>query len=124
MALAAAAVLAMAAPASAGEDLVSYLTKGKLKVKREVKYRFVCSADCQVTVTSKLAIKGPDIAPLTNTGQFAAGSPVVALVEMNKPLRSSIKDHIGASKLRTEVSATNIATGETDTDRRAFRFKK
>ena len=124
MAAMAAAVLAMAAPASAGEDLVSYLTKGKLKVAKKVRYRFVCSADCQVTATSSVLLKGPDVPPVVNTGAFSAGESVAAELTMNKALRNSIKDHIGASKLRTEVKATNTATGETDKDTRTFKFKK
>ena len=111
-------------PVSADEDLVSYLTKGKRKVAKKVRYQFVCSADCQVTVSSKIKLKGPDVPPLVDTAQFAAGVPIAHSLTLNKSLREAITDHIGASKLVSEVRATNTATGESDTDRRTFSFKK
>ena len=120
----AATVLAMAAPASAGEELLTYLSKGKIKVAKKVRYEFVCAADCQVTATSTVLLKGPNVAPVISTGQFAAGEPVAAELTMNKSLRNSIKEHVGAAKLRTQVRATNTVTGETDKDSRTFRFKK
>ena len=130
--LTAAAVLAFAAPAGASEpqagtsaeDLVRYLTKGKLRPKKRIIYRFVCAVDCQVTVTSKLQVKGPDPPALINTGAFAAGEVIAASVEPNKPLRNAMKADIGAVRLKTTVRATDIGTGESDTDKRTYRFKK
>ncbi len=119
-----AGLLATAAPVSANEDLVSYLTEGKRKVAKKVRYQFVCSADCQVTVSSTIKLKGPDVPPLVDTAQFQAGVPIAHSLTLNKSLREAITDHIGASKLVSEVRATNTATGESDTDRRTFRFKK
>lgn len=120
----AAASLALAAPASAGEDLVSYLTKGKLKPSKRIAYQVVCSANCQLTVTSTLRVKGPDPAPVSGTDVFDAGEIAEGFVRPNKPLRKTIRDSIGATRLHTEVSATNLATGETDTDKRTYKFKK
>ena len=132
MAVLAATVLATAAPAGAGspsasaaaEDLVSYLTKGKLKPSKRIAYRVVCNADCQITATSTLVLPGPNLGPVSVTGAFAAGQIAEAFLKPNKPARAAIKANIGSSKLRTKVTATNTATGETDTDSRTFKFKR
>ena len=119
-----AALLAMAAPASAGEDLLSYLTKGKLKPSKRIAFQVVCNADCQLTATSTLVLKGPNLPPVSVTNVFPAGLIAEAFLKPNKPARQAIKDDIGAAKLKTSVTATNTATGETDTDRRTYKFKK
>jgi hypothetical protein len=138
----AAASLALAAPVTAGaptagitpagtvpvagksaETLVAYLTVGKLKPGRRIAYRVVCNADCQLTATSTLVLKGPNLGPISSTGSFPAGVVAEAFLKPNKPARAAIKRNIGASKLRTSVTATAVATGETDTDKRTFRFK-
>jgi hypothetical protein len=117
--------LALAGPASAGEDLVSYQTDGRLKVAKKVKYRFVCSVDCQVTVTSELVTEGSgDVAPLTKTGTFEAGIVVGSSVRLPKSLRKTIRDNLGTSKLRTGIKASSLSDGVTDTDRRTFKFKR
>ena len=119
-----AALLAMAAPASAGEDLLTYLTKGKLKPSKRIAFQVVCNADCQLTATSTLVLKGPNLPPVSVTDVFPAGLIAEAFLKPNKPARQAIKDDIGAAKLKTSVTATNTATGETDTDRRTYKFKK
>jgi hypothetical protein len=130
---AAALMLAFAAPAGAGQDpqaqasaeeLVRYLTKGKLKVKKVIRYRMVCSEDCQVTVRSAVKVKGPDPAPLVSTASFGAGQVFEATVEPNKPLRNAMKAKLGATRLKTSVAAVSTLDGETDTDKRTFKFKK
>ena len=127
----AAAALLWAAPAGAGspqakasgEDLLSYLTKGKLKPGKRIAYRVVCSADCQLTATSTLVLKGPDLGPASDSGAFPAGQIAEAFLKLNGPARSAIKDNIGASKLRTTVTAISTIDGTTDTDSRTFKFK-
>jgi hypothetical protein len=127
----AAAILVTAGPAdagsptatAAGEELVSYLTKGKLKPGKRISYRVVCAAACQLTATSTLVLKGPDLGPVSETGLFPAGQSVEAFLKPNKSARNLIKANLGASKLRTSITATNTATGEIDSDRRSFRFK-
>ena len=142
MAAVAAAGMVLAAPASASapisgitsagsapvagksaETLVAYLTVGKLKPGKRIAYRVVCNADCQLTATSTLVLKGPNLGPVSSTGSFPAGVVAEAFLKPNKPARAAIKDNIGASKLRTSVTATAVATGETDTDNRTFKFK-
>lgn len=126
------AALTVAPVASAGpppakasadvEGLVSYVTEGKLKPGKRITYRFVCSADCQVTASTTLVLKGPNLGPVQDTGMFGGGEVGVAFLRPNGAARDAIKDHVGASKLRTSLFAVD-GTGATDTDTRTFRFK-
>jgi hypothetical protein len=111
-----------ASPAADTEDLVSYVTVGKLKPGKRIAYKFVCSTECQVTATSTLVLKGPNLGPAVDTGMFSSGQIAEAFLKPNKAARAAINAHIGASKLRTSIRASNAA-GATDTDTRAFRFK-
>lgn len=130
----AASLLAFAAPAGAGqgepqaqssaEELVRYLTKGKLRVKKSIRYRMICSEDCQVTVRSAIKIKGPDPAPVVSTGAFAAGETFEVLLKPNKPLRRSMSRNLGSTEIKSTVAAVSTIDGETDTDRRTYRFKR
>lgn len=126
-----AALLVPALPASAepqagaaAEDLVRYLTKGKLKPSKRIAYRFVCSQDCSVTATNTLKLKGGKLGPTSTSGAFEAGVIIEAFVKPNKAARNAIKDDIGVAKLVTSVSASSTLTGETDTDKRTYKFKR
>jgi hypothetical protein len=132
MTAAALAVLAVAAPGSSGqptarasadtETLVGYLPAGKLKVGKRISYRFQCSTDCQVTATSTLLLKGPNLGPAIDTGTFASGEIAEVFLKLNRPARALIKADLGASKLRTFITASNAA-GAVDTDKWTFHFK-
>jgi hypothetical protein len=107
------------------EGLLSYMTTGKLKLGKRIAYRFVCATECQVTATSILVLRGPDVGPIVDTGLFPAGEIIEVFLKPNKSARRAIRRHIGASKLRTSVTAVNPGPyGETDTDTRVFRFKR
>jgi hypothetical protein len=106
------------------EALLSYVTVGKLKLGKRIAYRFVCSAECQVTATSILVLRGPDVGPAVDTGLFPAGEVIEVFLKLNKSARRDIRRHIRASKLRTSVTTTNPATGLTDTDTRVFGFRR
>ena len=108
---------------TAGEELVVYLTKGKLKPSKRISYRAACSVDCQLSVSTTLVLKGPNLGPAKDVGLFAAGQIAEPFLKPNKAARSLIKANIGASKLRTSITATNSLTGEVDRDRRTFKFK-
>jgi len=131
-AIALAATAALLAPAGAGagptasksgEELVRYLTKGKLKPAKRIEYRVVCAADCAITATSTLVLKGPNLGPIASSGQFPAGQIIEVFLKPNKAARAAIKDSGKAAKLKTKVNVTNLATGETDSDARSFGFK-
>lgn len=125
-----AALLVPAVPAvgspqaqSSAEDLVRYLTKGKLKPGKRIPYRFVCSEDCVVTASSTLKVQGGRLGPISSSDQFAAGEIIEAFLKPNKAARNAIKADIGAARLITSVTASSVLTGETDTDKRTFKFK-
>jgi hypothetical protein len=71
---------------ASAEDLVTYLTKGKLKPAKRIPYRFVCSEDCFVTATSTLVLKGPNLGPVASSGQFPAGQVIEVFLKPNKDL--------------------------------------
>jgi hypothetical protein len=123
--LASAAPVGAGAPTatSAGEELVVYLTQGKLKPSKRISYRAACSADCQLSVSTTLVLKGPNLGPASDVGLFAAGQIAEPFLKPNKTARGLIKANLGASKLRTSITATNTLTGEVDRDRRTFKFK-
>jgi hypothetical protein len=104
------------------EELVAYLPAGKIKVGKNISYRFQCLTDCQVTASATLALKGPNLGPAIDTGIFAAGEIGAQFLTLNKAARLDIKRHLGASRLRTSITATNSA-GQTDTDTHVFRFR-
>jgi hypothetical protein len=124
--LAAAAPAGLASPTATAsaddESLVAYLPAGKLKVAKRISYRFECLTECQVTTASTLVLKGPNLGPVVDSGMFAAGQVAEAFLKPNRAARQAIRKHIGASKLRTSISAINAA-GATDTDTYTFRFK-
>ena len=106
------------------EGLLSYVTTGKLKLKKRIAYKFVCSTECQVKATSTLVLPGPDVGPIVDSGSFPAGQIIEVFLKPNKSARRTIKRNLGASKLRTSVTAINPGPyGENDTDTRVFRFK-
>jgi hypothetical protein len=126
------ALLASATPAGASvppaapaaEDLVRYLTDGRLKPDKRVSYFAECSSDCQLTARTTLVLKGPDLPPVTVTGQLRAGQVAEAFLKPNRAARRAIRSNLSAARLRTVVKATDALTGEVDIDRRTFRFKR
>ena len=126
-ALAAAAPGGLASPtatAAADDDtLVAYLPAGKIKVGKNISYRFQCTTECQVTAAARLLLKGPNLGPAVDTGMFAPGEIGAQFLSLNKAARFAIKSHFGASKLVTSITAGNAA-GATDTDTHVFRFRK
>jgi hypothetical protein len=141
-ALAAAMTLTAAAPAAASsaglvavpgapfatssvevESLVTYTKQGKLKAQRRLAYTGVCSADCNVTATTVLKIPGPNIAPPPVSGFFPAGQGFEAFIKLSKAGAAFLKDNKKKSKLVTKISAVSTLTGDTDTDKRNYKFK-
>ena len=107
------------------EGLLRYVTNGKLKLGKRIAYRFVCSTECQVTATSTLVLRGPNVGPIVDSGSFPAGQIIEVFLKPNKSARRAIRRNLGASKLRTSVTAINPGPyGENDTDTRVFRFKR
>jgi hypothetical protein len=105
------------------DSLVSYVTFGKLKVGKRISYQFVCATDCQVTARSTLVLPGPNLGPVVDTAIFASGQTGRETLTLNRAARFMIATHLGASKLRTSLTAST-STGLTDSDTRVFKFRR
>ena len=106
------------------EDLIRYTGPKRIKIEKRMKYFLVCTADCDVTVSSTLVVPGPDVGPLVDQKPFEAGTRIQALVIVkSKAGRRFLRDNADSSRIKSKVSATDIATGDTDTDKRSFKFK-
>jgi hypothetical protein len=114
---------AKAKAATQYDSVIAYWPAGKLKIGKRIIYRFVCPNACQVTASSTLVLPGKDLGPSVDTEQLVAGQRGYQVLNLNKPARVAIASHLGASKLRTTITATD-ATGATDADTRVFRFKR
>lgn len=109
---------------ASGEELITVLTTGKLKVKSEIRYQVVCPVDCSISAENTFVIKGPNVSSSIPAATFPANTVAEAVLTPNKTLRNVIKDDLKKSKLRVEVTAVNIQTGEIDIDEVTFKFKK
>lgn len=109
---------------ASGEELVSYVTDGKLEVGGSITFQVVCGANCSLTSDIEIVLPGPNAKLPQLTGTFAAFSPLDVVVELNKPARQAIKKNIKKVKLRSDVTATNLVTGEVDADSNTFKLKK
>ncbi|MFL5907256.1 MAG: hypothetical protein ACJ75Z_06620 [Solirubrobacterales bacterium] len=103
--------------------LINYTTTGKLKLGKSITIPVVCSANCQVTST--VVVKGPGF-KLTNTvtGTLQAGVPGGHIIKPNGPLLKSMKANTGRFRLVSSMTATDQATGATDSISHAFRLKR
>jgi hypothetical protein len=119
-------VLAMLLPAatSAQTGIVSYVTTGKLKAAKRIQYSVVCSVNCQLTATSTLKLKGPDLPPAVVPGQLAAGAPRQPFIVLNKAGLHALRSDVGKAKLVSSVTATDLATGASQTINTVFKFKR
>jgi hypothetical protein len=128
---AAAAIAALVMPGAAGADpkaqasaetLVNFVGPKKLKVGKKFTYRFVCVVNCNISVSDVL--KGPG-GKLTGSisGSLAAGAPGGVRIKPNGPLLKAMKAETGKFKLAVTIRASDPTTGETDIDKRTYKFK-
>lgn len=104
------------------ETLASYVTKGKIKAERRVRFLGVCSTDCAVTASMTLAWPGPNLVT-SDSGTFPAGQVFEGFIKLTKAGHGYLKENKGKSKLVTKIQAVDTLTGDTDTDKRNFKFK-
>jgi hypothetical protein len=113
---------------ASGEELVTYQTFGKLKLAKRVEYLIQCGAPvgqvCGFEVTNEIVLNGPNATLETSGGPFPSGQLVEVFIELNKGARNAIKASGKKAKVRSEVTATNLNTGEVDFDTGTFRFKR
>lgn len=105
------------------ESLVAYVTKGKIKAQRRVRFLGSCSADCSVTVNMTLVVPGPNVVANPPSATFLAGEIFEGFIKLSKSGAAFLKKNKDKSKLRTKIRAVNTVTGDTDTDKRTFKFK-
>jgi hypothetical protein len=124
VALAASPALSVAAPpaSASAETLVNFVGPKKLKVGKRMTYSFACAVNCDVVVSDLLEGPGGKLRG-SLSGSIAAGVPAGVILKPNGPLLNDLKADTGKFKLKVEVTATDPTTGETDTDRRTYRFK-
>ena len=133
-AAAAAAAIALLGPAAsatadpqamaAGEEVISFATKGKLKLGKTIRYQFVCGVACNVKADVSVALPGPNFntTPVTATN-VPAGQVLEDKLKPNGPLLDAIKADKGRARLQATITGTNVATGEIDVDKASFKFK-
>lgn len=108
------------------EDLlVIYESAGtRLLPTRKIGPRVYCSEDCAVEATIKLDLPGKkDPEPAVFVADLIANHVYTATVSPTASERSRLIKALSASRLVVELTATNQA-GQTDTDRRVFRFRQ
>ena len=109
---------------AAGEEVISFVSNGKLKLGKTITYQFVCGVGCNVKADVSIALPGPNFtaAPVTATN-VPAGQVLEDKLKPNGPLIKAIKADKGRAKLQATITGTNVATGEVDVDKRTFKFK-
>jgi hypothetical protein len=115
--------LAGAPVATKSGALINYTTTGKLKIRKTITIPVVCSANCQVTST--ITLKGPGF-KLHNTvsGTLTAGVPGGHLIKPNGPLLKSMKASPGKFRIVSQMTATDVSTGATDSISHTFKLKR
>jgi hypothetical protein len=92
--------------------------------KRCVGPFLVCSADCQVSARLTLVLPGPNLGPVFASKSFPANLVFKAYIKLNRAGLALLRKYRDVARLRTRIHAVDMNTGDTDTDRHAFRFKR
>jgi hypothetical protein len=103
--------------------IVNFITAGKVKVARHFQPLAVCSVDCSVTGTAVLKGLGGR-ATITDSGTFAANQPFGLQITVKGGLLKLMKANPGRFHLSETYTATDPATGATDTISHSFKFKR
>ena len=105
--------------------IINFTTTGKLRVRKRVQPLAVCNVPCNVTGTGVLKGKGfKGRFTDSSTAPFPAGQPFGLFVDLKGALLKAMKAHPGRFRLAEKLTATDPATGATDTVSRRFRFKR
>jgi hypothetical protein len=103
--------------------IVNFVPAGKLRVRRHFQPLAVCSVNCDVTGTAVLKGLGGK-ANITDSGSFLANQPFGLQITVKGFLLKLMKEHPGRFHLSVTYSATDPATGATDSVSRGFKFKR
>lgn len=110
-------------PATKSGTLINFLSGGKLRIAKKITIFVVCSADCQAQAKTTIVAPGPNLT-FNVAGPLTAGVPGGPFIKPNGPLLKAMKAHPGRFKLRTTITATNVATGAAETISGTFRLKR
>jgi hypothetical protein len=103
--------------------IVNYVTAGKVKVAKTMIVRFQCAVTCDAV--ARIALKGPGLhGSDTGSGTIPAGGVVESLIKPNGTLQKLMRSNPGKYKVVSHVTATDPATGATDTISHAFKVKR
>jgi hypothetical protein len=103
--------------------IVNFVPAGKLRVRKQIQPLAVCSVNCNVTGTAVLKGLGGK-ANITDSGSFLANQPFGLRITIKGFLLKLMKQHPGRFHLSVTYSATDPATGATDSVSRGFKFKR
>jgi hypothetical protein len=103
--------------------IVNFVPAGKLRVRKQIQPLAVCSVNCDVTGTAVLKGLGGK-ANITDSGSFLANQPFGLRITIKGFLLKLMKEHPGRFHLSVTYSATDPATGATDSVSRGFKFKR
>lgn len=122
---------AAAGPAIAGQDtatvsagFVHIRGPEKLKPRKRLEIPIRCSVDCHIKVTTRLVLPGPNVGPTVTTGDLSPTAPRNLILTLNDLARDSLRKHFDSARLKVRVSAVDIASGASASDRKTFRFKR
>jgi hypothetical protein len=115
---------------AAAENLVRYLPSRtckpkprRCKIRREIAFFGICSADCNVRVRMVLRIRGRRIGPFVRAGSFAAGQVFRGFITLNRPAVRALRANRTRSRFITSIRAVEVGNpANFDIDRRTFRF--
>jgi hypothetical protein len=103
--------------------IVNYLTTGKIKISKKMVVPFQCAVSCNVVSTLK--IKGPFIKGAdTEQGSLPAGVPAGHFIKPSGTLKKLMEASPGRYKMVSHITATDPATGATDSIAHSFRLKR
>ena len=103
--------------------LVNFVPAGKLIVARHFQPLATCTVDCSVEGVAVLKGMGGK-ATISDSGTFAANQPFGLRVTVKGLLLRLMKANPGRFRLNTTYTATDPATGATESVSRGFKFKR
>lgn len=103
--------------------IVNFVPAGKLTVAKHFQPLAVCSVDCNVTGTAVLKLPGGK-ATFTDSGSFAANQTFGLQITVKGVLLRLMKQRPGKFRLNVTYTATDPATGATDSVSRPYKFKR
>ena len=103
--------------------IVNFVPAGKLRVAKRFQPLAVCWVNCNVTGTAVLKGLGGK-ATVTDSGSFAANQTFGLQITVKGALLKLMKQRPGKFHLNVTYTATDPATGATDSVSRSYKFKR